>query len=73
MLAEQAAIMHSTEGKALDFKKKIIEFADAKILIVRIVSAVNFVTELRQKIQRGQRGHIAAFESFIYDLSYQLP
>ena len=69
MLAEQAAVMYSTEGNL----KKVIGFIDAKIFIVRIVSAMNFVTELRQKIQRGQRSHIAAFESFIYGFSYQIP
>lgn len=52
---------------------KKTEFSDAKILIVLMVSAMNFVTDLRREIQRGQRNHIVAFESFISDFSYQIP
>ena len=61
--------------KALNLKKKkkITEFADAKILSVRMVSEMNSVTEPRQKLQRGQRSHREALESFIYDFSYQIP
>lgn len=34
---------------------------------------MHFVTELRQKIQRRHKSHLATFESFICGSTYQIP
>lgn len=47
-------------------KRKITEFADAKILTVRIISAMNFITELRQKIQRPEKPHSSFWEFYLW-------
>lgn len=67
MLQEQDDAMYRLKRK-LELKKEITEFADAKICSLSEWFWDDFCNWTEVELQRVQRSHREAFESFIYDL-----